>query len=160
MGQLLREEGLEKILSRINKIRHSSQDENWKEWHKIAEEIIESLFNSSHHFAIYGSLAPGKSNHVMIEDIPGQWLEGYVQGKLHESGWGSDIGFPGIVWQPSGPKVKVHLFMSDQLPEHWQRLDQFEGVEYQRSLVPVHDDKGIITVANIYEIRKESFVGK
>lgn len=115
--------------------------------------VMETLFNSSHHLAIYGSLAPGKSNDAVIEDIPGQWLEGHVHGKLYESGWGSDIGFPGIVWQPSGPKVNVHLFVSDHIPEHWQRLDHFEGVEYQRSLVPVHDNKGIIAVANIYEIR-------
>ena len=154
MSYLLREEGLEKILSRINIIRHSSSDDCWKDCHLIAEEIIETLFNSSHHLAIYGSLAPGKSNYAVIEDVPGQWLDGYVHGKLYESGWGSDIGFPGIVWQPSGPKVNVHLFVSDHLPEHWQHLDNFEGVEYKRSLVPVHDNKGIIAVANIYEIRK------
>lgn len=153
MSHLLRQEGLEKILSSINITRHSSSDDRWEDCHLIAEEIIETLFNSSHHLAIYGSLAPGKSNYAVIEDISGQWLEGHVHGKFYESGWGSDIGFPGIVWQPSGPKVNVHLFVSDHLPEHWQRLDHFEGVEYQRSLVPVHDNKGVIAVANIYEIR-------
>ncbi|MFW9992900.1 MAG: gamma-glutamylcyclotransferase family protein [Candidatus Odinarchaeota archaeon] len=84
----------------------------------------------------------------------------HIHGKLYESGWRSDIGFPRIVWKPSGSKVNVYLFVSDHLPEHWQRLDNFEGEEYRRSLVPVHGDKGVIALANIYEIRRDSFAGE
>jgi gamma-glutamylcyclotransferase (GGCT)/AIG2-like uncharacterized protein YtfP len=153
MSQIMREEGLERILSQINELRHLSLKDNWRKCHSIVEEVIEALFNASNHLVIYGSLAPGKTNHHVIEDIAGQWLRGYVHGELHENGWGSDLGFPGIVWFPNGPKVDVHLFVSEELPMHWRRLDHFEGEGYKCSLVPVYGDKELIAIANTYEIR-------
>ncbi len=148
------EEGLEKTLRHINALRHSSSEDQWRGCHSVVEEIVETLFNASNHFAVYGSLAPGKTNHHMIENVPGKWLEGCVKGELYESGWGAGVGFPGIIWSPQGPKVPVKLFVSEHLPEHWERLDRFEGEEYRRSLIPVYDVSESITVANIYEIRR------
>jgi hypothetical protein len=58
-----------------------------------------------------------------------------------------------MTWKPDGPKVGVWLFVSEQLPHHWRRLDDFEGKEYRRSLVPVYQKNRVIAVANIYEIR-------
>jgi gamma-glutamylcyclotransferase (GGCT)/AIG2-like uncharacterized protein YtfP len=117
------------------------------------EEVIDTIFNASNHLAVYGTLAPGKPNHYVIADVPGRWLEGYVCGQLYEEGWGSGVGFPGMTWKPDGPKVGVWLFVSEQLPHHWRRLDDFEGKEYRRSLVPVYQKNRVIAVANIYEIR-------
>jgi hypothetical protein len=51
--------------------------------------------------------------------------------------------------------VKVHLFVSAHLPEHWERLDEFEGEDYRRCLIPVYGEQGIIAVANIYELRQQ-----
>ena len=51
------------------------------------------------------------------------------------------------------PLISVKLFISKDLVSHWKRLDEFEGGEYRRFLVPVHGGEDLITVANIYEVR-------
>ena len=33
------------------------------------------------HLLVYGTLAPGESNHCMIKDIAGVWKTGYLKGK-------------------------------------------------------------------------------
>jgi hypothetical protein len=43
------------------------------------------------------------------------------------AGWGTALGSPGLVLDQSGPPVDVHLFESLDLPDHWSRLDEFEG---------------------------------
>ena len=37
------------------------------------------------------------------------------------------MGFPGLTLDETGPEVKVNVFESAELPEHWSRLDEFEG---------------------------------
>ncbi len=50
--------------------------------------------------------------------------------------------------------MRVKMLVSPELPEHWKRLDEFEGAEYVRILVPVEDEgSGLIGVANIYALR-------
>lgn len=92
--------------------------------------------------AVYGSLAPGKSNHHHLADIPGEWSDGWVEGELMDRGWGAGMGFPGIVLRPGGPRVPVQVLESDHLHDHWERLDAFEGDQYLRQLVQVHRDDG------------------
>lgn len=152
MHQLLSLNGLVTTLQRVNAYRQSpSMQSNENNLHEI-EGVLEALFKPSTRLAVYGSLAPGKSNHHVIGNLAGGWLEGYITGKFYDRGWGSNEGYPGIIWIPGEARVNVQLFVSDQLPDHWPRLDQFEGAEYQRSLVPVFDDHGLLSVANIYEI--------
>ena len=43
---------------------------------------------------------------------------------------------------PAGPLVDVHLFESPDLPEHWYRLDEFEGAEYRRVVTQVRTGEG------------------
>jgi len=120
-----------------------------------AEEArIEEAFGASKRLAIYGSLAPGESNHGLIANVPGEYSDGFVHGELHAMGWGATIGFPAMRWNPSAAVFPVKLFVSEQLPHHWERLDRFEGEEYCRILVPVYDDARVIAVANIYEGRE------
>ena len=38
---------------------------------------------------------------------------------------------------PLGPSVEVDLFESTDLPEHWARLDEFEGSGYRRVVTTV-----------------------
>jgi gamma-glutamylcyclotransferase (GGCT)/AIG2-like uncharacterized protein YtfP len=154
VNRLVVEAGLIEALTRINTLRHADPTDGWAACLDVAEELIESLFTPSHHLAVYGSLAPGQSNHYMVAHLPGQWLEGFVHGTLYDRGWGAGFGFPGLIWEPEGPKIEIHLFVSPQLPQHWALLDAFEGAEYQRNLVPVYDAQGIIAVANIYELRR------
>ena len=53
--------------------------------------------------------------------------------------WGADLyGYPGIDLDPDGPTVAVQLFESPDLPEHWTRLDEFEGSGYRRTVTTVN----------------------
>lgn len=87
--------------------------------------------------AVYGSLAPGEANHDQLAGLKGRWGEGWVRGVLHDRGWGAAEGFPGLVLDPAGDRVRVKVFRSAELPGAWERLDRFEGREYERVVVPV-----------------------
>ncbi len=107
----------------------------------------------SRRLAVYGSLRPGESNHHLVAEIPGRWSEGFVRGTLHESGWGATLGYPALVWDEEGPEVPVRILMADGLPEHWDRLDAFEGDAYLRILVPVVTAE-TECVCNLYALRE------
>jgi gamma-glutamylcyclotransferase (GGCT)/AIG2-like uncharacterized protein YtfP len=92
--------------------------------------------------AIYGTLAPGRVNHHQISALAGTWQRGTVRGRLSSSGWGAAAGFPGLILDPLGPSVDVYLFESAELPEHWNRLDEFEGSGYQRVVTTVNTEEG------------------
>ncbi len=87
--------------------------------------------------AVYGSLAPGRVNHDELAELEGAWTQGVVRGRLVSAGWGAALGFPGLVLDPEGDKVAVFLFTSPALPEHWARLDAFEGPAYRRAVADV-----------------------
>ncbi len=38
---------------------------------------------------VYGTLGPGRPNAHILENIGGQWAEGWVNGTLRHEGWGS-----------------------------------------------------------------------
>lgn len=50
----------------------------------------------------------------------------------------------------------MNILKSVSLPAAWQLLDEFEGIEYQRVLVPVYkvkeEQRLLYTVANLYEM--------
>ena len=109
-------------------------------------------FPRAHHrLAIYGTLAPGRSNHDQISMIEGNWFEGTVRGWLSEDGWGATLGFPGLKLDPEGDPVPVQVLESPELPEHWARLDEFEGAEYARVVARVETHNGVIE-ASIYVV--------
>jgi gamma-glutamylcyclotransferase (GGCT)/AIG2-like uncharacterized protein YtfP len=87
--------------------------------------------------ATYGTLAPGKVNHHQLRGLAGRWTGGTVRGRLVEAGWGAALGFPGLVLDAAGQAVPVHLFHSPELPDHWPRLDAFEGEGYRRVVAQV-----------------------
>ena len=92
--------------------------------------------------AVYGTLAPGRANHHQISALAGKWQHGTVRGQLFSSGWGAALGFPGLILNPLGPAVEVGLFESAELPEHWARLDEFEGSGYRRVIATVNTEGG------------------
>ncbi len=143
-------DGLEKALLRVNALRYAA--EQAVAW-TVAEEILDSLFRTSNHFAVYGTLAPGAPNHHVLESLSGQWRDGWVHGELRQQGWGAQQGYPAIRWNPRSGQIPVKLLVSEELEHHWQRLDEFEGAGYQRILVPVDMGDEVVAVANIYEAR-------
>ena len=94
--------------------------------------------------ATYGTLAPGRVNHGQLAGLKGVWRRGRVTGHLAEAGWGADHGYPGLVLDHAGEEVEVHLFESSDLPDHWPRLDRFEGDGYARVVAQVATDDGVI----------------
>ncbi|MEM7462063.1 MAG: gamma-glutamylcyclotransferase family protein [Pseudomonadota bacterium] len=101
--------------------------------------------------AVYGSLAPGRVNHRQLDGVTGEWRTGQVRGKLFATGWGSTLGYPGLILDPDGPVVEVEVLTSPDLPDHWERLDRFEGAGYRRVITPVLID-GVEIEANIYTV--------
>lgn len=97
---------------------------------------------AQHRLATYGTLAPGRPNAHQLSALTGTWTRGKVRGHLHELGWGAAAGYPGIVLDDAGPVVQVQVFSSEDLPQHWARLDEFEGPGYRRVAVTVGTDAG------------------
>lgn len=93
-------------------------------------------------FATYGTLAPGRVNHHQLAGLKGRWQKGAVRGRLVDAGWGAALGYPGLVLDPRGPVVEVHLFQSLELPDHWSRLDELEGTGYRRVVTQVRTADG------------------
>jgi gamma-glutamylcyclotransferase (GGCT)/AIG2-like uncharacterized protein YtfP len=100
----------------------------------------------------YGTLAPGRPNHHQLDGLDGRWLTGEVHGWLHEAGWGAALGYPALILDPDGPAISVHVFESTDLPDHWARLDDFEGPAYERVLTTVSTPEGDLN-ASIYALR-------
>ena len=107
--------------------------------------------SASVRLATYGTLAPGEINHHQLETLDGTWSKGIVKGRLVEAGWGAQNGCPGMVIDPDGQSIEVHIFQSDDLPDHWARLDEFEGSDYRRIVTKADTKNGELEVS-IYEV--------
>lgn len=59
------------------------------------------------------------------------------------------MGFPALVLDPTSPEVEVQVLESAELPQHWERLDQFEGSGHQRVDTPIMTADGPVR-ASIY----------
>lgn len=75
--------------------------------------------NVDHHLAVYGSLAPGRSNHGQLAGLAGTWVAGTVRGRLRDNGWGAGLGYPALTLAGDGEAIAVQLFVSADLPAHW-----------------------------------------
>ena len=108
--------------------------------------------NSAHtRLATYGTLAPGRVNNDQLAGLTGHWRQGTVRGRLVEAGWGAELGYPGLILDPSGEIIEVYIFESPELPDHWPRLDELEGADYRRVVTQVSTTDGNLD-ASIYVI--------
>ena len=108
--------------------------------------------SAEHRLATYGSLAPGRVNHHQLAGLRGLWRTGLVRGRLIDNGWGAGLGYPAIIPDVKADPVEVFIFESADLPAHWDRLDAFEGDEYQRVTVAAETETGPVAVS-IYALR-------
>ena len=102
---------------------------------------------------VYGTLAPGRPNAHVLASVSGTWESATVRGRLLPEGWGAAAGFPAIVLGDDAPEVHGLLFRSEELSEHWGRLDDFEGDGYDRVLTPVTLEGDGEVDAYIYVLR-------
>src|SRR5262245_8748957 len=68
----------------------------------LEEDDDVELGGALRRLAVYGTLAPGRSNHDQLSALPGRWLDGHVLGALYEDGWGAALGYPGLTLDPAG----------------------------------------------------------
>ena len=105
-----------------------------------------------HHLFVYGTLAPGRANEHVLKPIKGSWQSATVRGTLYEEGWGAAMGYPGIILDSKGSEVGGFVFTSLDLPDHWNRLDAFEGEGYRRVIVHAQTEEGETVSAYVYEL--------
>lgn len=103
--------------------------------------------------AVYGSLAPGRRHHDQVAHLGGTWQRGVVHGRVLDRGWSDGWGYPGFVPEAGGPAVEVMVLSTPHLTTAWGALDDFEGAEYRRIVVPVEMADGSVVRAQIYALR-------
>lgn len=94
---------------------------------------------------VYGSLAPGGVNNFILARLGGSWHRCTIRGRIRMY-----RGFRAFKYDPAGEEIPAWLFSSPALPEKFPDLDDFEGDDYQRILIPVNVG-GQKILANIYE---------
>ncbi|MBV6656309.1 MAG: gamma-glutamylcyclotransferase [Devosiaceae bacterium] len=117
--------------------------------------MTEPARTALHRLATYGSLAPGRENAHQLDGLTGSWTTGTVRGRLVQAGWGAWIGYPGFIPDPQGEAVEAFIFESADLPDHWDRLDAFEGEAYQRIAIPATLEDGSVVEVSLYRVLDE-----
>jgi gamma-glutamylcyclotransferase (GGCT)/AIG2-like uncharacterized protein YtfP len=104
------------------------------------------------HLFVYGTLIPGQKNEFVLKKISGNWQKATTKGLFDKKGWSKTNGFPAIILDKNGEIIPGFLFSSDELTEHWNRIDYFETSMYQRVLTTVFLENGTEIMAYIYEL--------
>jgi len=94
---------------------------------------------------VYGSLAPGGANAFMLAGLAGEWHPCRIRGHL-----GAYRGFKSFRYDPQGPEHPAWLLKSAELPGVIPDLDDFEGEEYQRRIIPAQVNNHWV-MAQVYE---------
>jgi hypothetical protein len=94
---------------------------------------------------VYGSLAPGGANAFLLAGLVGDWCKCHIRGHL-----GRYRGFKSFRYDPKGPEHPAWLLESADLPGFIPDLDDFEGEEYERIIIPARlHDRWVM--AQVYE---------
>ena len=102
------------------------------------------LDHPSHKFVAYGTLRPGQPGHAVLKNVDGAWSSVTLHGVVHEKD-----GLPGFSYFGHADGVAAELLVSKDLPDHWRRLDEFEGARYERHLGLYRGD-GALGISNVY----------
>ena len=101
---------------------------------------------------VYGTLAPGEENAHIMDGMEGIWRRATVCGTRHNTGWGVNKGHPGLIPDENADPIEGLVFISDDLPKNWARLDAFEGKDYRRITIQATLDTGETLAAQIYSV--------
>jgi len=105
---------------------------------------------------VYGTLAPGRANHNVLESISGSWEAATLKGTLLQEGWGAAMGCPGIVPTEDGGEVEGFVLSSAHLADHWPMLDELEGDGYERVAVKVKVNGTHEVEAYVYALNRDA----
>ncbi len=105
------------------------------------------------HLFVYGTLCPDRENSHWLENIGGIWQKAFINGVVHTLDWGPDQGLPAIVLDQDAPQVEGYCFSTEKLKQHWDALDEFEGMQYQRVQVMIQLESGEQKSAWVYEMK-------
>lgn len=98
---------------------------------------------------------PNCPNGHVLENIVGKFTPATVKGFLKDAGWSASMGYPGIQLNPEGDTVHGFLFTSNNLINHWDYLDEFEGEEFQRQPIKVETYDEIEVDTFIYVLKAD-----
>lgn len=101
---------------------------------------------------------PEHTNSRLLEEVGGTWQAASVRGILASRGWGAAEGYPGLILDENGPEVPGFVFNSEQLAQHWERFDEFEGDDYERvvTVAKLDDERTIETY--VYVLSKSNSI--
>jgi gamma-glutamylcyclotransferase (GGCT)/AIG2-like uncharacterized protein YtfP len=139
MGIDLDRAELEVALQQINRARSGGVAD-----HDLEARLDRALDRPARSLVVYGTLAPGRVNHFHLAALTGEWSEVVIEGEL-----GDWDGYPMFRRVRPGAQVRAWLLRSAELPQHYDRLDEFETRAYDRHLVPYETVTGT-GVANCY----------
>ncbi|WP_211253317.1 gamma-glutamylcyclotransferase family protein [Rheinheimera texasensis] len=103
---------------------------------------------------VYGTLAPGRPNAHVLGHLDGSWLNATIRGHLVQAGWGAEQGYPGVVIDAKGGVVEGFILSFEGLQHEWQRLDEFEGEQYQRVVTKASLEDGQLVEVYVYQLRR------
>lgn len=107
---------------------------------KLLRKILDvAMGKPSTRLACYGSLRKSEKNHHILADIDGRWSTGTVRGFVYR--WNN---YPAFTPDSEGVEIVVDMLESNELPEKLQFIDEFEGADYQRSLVLVSTNQTLV----------------
>lgn len=101
---------------------------------------------------VYGTLAPGQTNHHLLQPLRGIWQRGWIQGTLYPEGIGQIRGYPVVDLEQPAKRIDGHVLLSEDLPGCWAQLDAYEGPGYQRVRTRVHLDDETSIEAWVYAL--------
>ncbi|CAA6810153.1 MAG: FIG00388275: hypothetical protein [uncultured Sulfurovum sp.] len=107
---------------------------------------------------VYGTLMPNCPNGHILENIQGKFIPATITGELIAAGWSASMGYPGIKLDNKVDTVHGYLFYSQNLEDHWDYLDGFEGEEFIRTEVSAerYDELDVDTFVYVLKESKES----
>lgn len=71
-------------------------------------------------------------------------------GTLSSEGWAAEEGYHALTLDETGTEIHGFVFSSEQLAQHWERLDEFEGNDYERIVTVVKLDNQCAVEAYVY----------
>lgn len=88
----------------------------------------------------------------MLEAIGGTWEKATIQGEYFKAGSIQGFDYPGIILRDSGETIEGYIFISDNLSNHWDKIDAYEGAFYRRVITQAELADGRTVDTYVYEL--------